>query len=497
VELFPYQQEAVDKFLQQPLAYPSVLIGDDMGLGKTVTAIALDKAWREAELHPTNAEWLGPGRRKMTLIITLKSAITVWEDHFRDWAPGLKVVSVSDTARSEFTKQALGQEADVFICHWELLRLEPKLCFVRWLHVISDEVEKGKNRKAQVTVAWKRIKGLHLTDMSGTWADNRPEDAWSILNHLYPRVWSSYHQFYNYHIIHQQKINHQTGSTYNKVIGVHDEEKIHKQMAPFYVRRLTEEVAKDLPEKVYSYTRVPLHPQQRRAYDEMRIEMLAWVGTHEDQPLPAPIVVTKLLRLQQLSIAYGCTEKYTKMVLDKETGERRQEEALRLVLTEPSSKLDAVMERIGQMPSNQSLVVFTQSKQVLNLFAKRLKDVGESFRLLTGDVTSTTARGELVSDFQAGKYRILGGTIKSGGAGITLTRANRMIFLDRDWSPSKNRQAEKRIHRIGQTQTCFYEDLIGENTIDMGRLQQIDVKWSWLKKILGDTMNELKREQPQ
>lgn len=519
MELYSFQRELVDKFAANSTTHPHVLIGDDMGLGKTVSAIALDRSRRLAQLSELQANWLG-NHRKQTLVVTKKSILSSWEDHFKTWAPTAQVISLATHSRDSLMQLALEQKADVFIVNWEALRLMPELSRIPWLHVIGDECQAIKNRKAQVTVAYKRIKALFKTDMSGTWADNKPDDGWSVLNHLYPRVWSSYWTFYNRHVLWRQKVNPKTGQTFREILGVAEEDVLHEAMAPFYVRRLKETVAPDLPEKVHNVIEVDLHPQQRRVYNEMRSQMLAWVGEHESQPISAPVVVAKLVRLQQFAIAYGKIEMVqrngwrdvpeevaVKLAWEAEAEGKvakvrkrlvqgTQDEWLwqafltekvkKLTLTDPSAKLDAVMEWLEQIPSRESAVVFGTSKMAINMLAERLKKVGESYGILTGDVTSDSARRELVDGFQAGRFRVFAGTIKAGGVGITLTRASRMGFIDRDWSPSANRQAEDRIHRIGQSQTCFYTDFVARDTIDTKRNQQIELKWSWLRRLLGD-----------
>jgi SWI/SNF-related matrix-associated actin-dependent regulator 1 of chromatin subfamily A len=79
------------------------------------------------------------------------------------------------------------------------------------------------------------------------------------------------------------------------------------------------------------------------------------------------------------------------------------------------------------------------------------------------------------------------GTIAAGGEGITLTAASTVVFLDRSWKPSKNRQAEDRCHRIGQKDTVNIIDIMAKDTVDLGRRQRINMKWSWIKEILGDS----------
>lgn len=497
LKMFPHQVTAVEKFK----AKRNVLCGDDMGLGKTVIAIELDKERRCTQLDHGQTTWL-KGSRKMTLIVAPKSLLSSWADHFADWNPSLKVLVIDSKDRTSFVNAALAGTADVFICNWDVLRLEPNLRKVRWLHKIGDEVQKIKNRKAQVTVAYKHIHALFKMDMSGTWTDNKPDDAWSTLNHLYPSTWGSYWRFFNHHVMFTQETNPKTGQSFKKIVGVHDAETLQQQMAPFYLRRRKVDVLKDLPEKYYSTIRVDLHPLQRRAYDDMRRDMLAWIGRHEDQPLAAPVVISQLVRLQQFAVAYAKLVDTTKYVWEdvntawvtanpeaqvKLVGDqfkaRFPKEVQALLLDEPSTKLDAVMDILES--SSEPLVVFSNSKQAIKLLAARLDKTNIGYGLLTGD-TPQAERGELVTNFQAGKFQVFAGTIQAGGVGITLTRASRVVFLDRAWSPAVNKQAEDRLWRIGQKNAVQVIDIIAKDTIDLGRIQQLITKWSWLKQILGD-----------
>src|SRR4051794_33291481 len=208
MELYAFQRELVDKFDKASQTYPNVLIGDDMGTGKTVMAIALDKRRRLCALSDRQKEWIG-NHRRVTLVVTKKSVMSNWEDHFAEWEPRAVVVSLTSVSKEAFQKRAIEQQGHVFICNWEPIRLMPELIRVPWLHIVADEVQAIKNRKAQVTIAFKRLQALFKTDMSGTWADNSPVDGWSVLHHLYPRVWSSCWRYYNQHVLFRERINKQ------------------------------------------------------------------------------------------------------------------------------------------------------------------------------------------------------------------------------------------------------------------------------------------------
>lgn len=496
MQLFPFQQEAVDKFLD----VPAVLIGDDMGLGKTVIAIALDLVKRKKFADKFN------GKPK-TLIVTRTSVMGSWERHYKAWAPHLSSMVIDRKNRSAFASSFLKGEHDVYIIHWAAIRLVPELLQTKWFHVIGDEIHAIKNRKAQGTLAFKKIQTVFKCGLSGTAADNRPDDIWSILHWLYPRKWTSYHTFYNHHILFQEVVNEFTGKRYKKILGVVNTEQFNKDIEPFYIRRLKEDVLHELPDKTYTTIWCDLDPRQRRAYDQMRLNMLAWVGENEDQPVPAPVLIAQLIRLQQFAVAFG--ELVLKVVRKRKCEDCQPKECKHelkrtlcmecrdlfevsckghdtypLKLTEPSSKLDIVMDLIQDNPEKQ-FAVFGQSKQAIKLLAERLDAAGITPATLTGD-TPSDERDDIIEKFQSGHYRVFCATIRAGGEGITLTAADTIILIDRDWSPSKNRQVEDRLHRIGQKNNVHVIDLVARNTIDLGRHADIKRKWTWVRQMLGD-----------
>lgn len=497
MELYPFQAEAVTKLSKVSAA----LLADDMGLGKTVQGIVIDK-----EKRRDLKDFKG---KPLTLVVAPLSVLDVWAKHFQKWQPGLKVKVLDPKNRLSFTMAFQKGLHDVYICHWESLRLMTKeLTKIWWFHVIADEVHRAKNSKAQQTVALKKIPTAHKLGLSGTPADNKPQDLWSILNWLYPRYWTSYWAFYNKHVVYVKHTADGTpclavtqngicmkahNQSYREVTGCAEVEDLHRQMERYYVRRLKEEVLKDLPEKYYSQIFVDLTPRQRRAYDQMRQEMLAWVGKHEDEPIAAPIVVAQLMRLQQFAVAYGELVQVKRRKKDPNAPNGyRIVDVWTLRLTEPSAKLDAAMALIEDNPDEQ-IVVFGQSKQAINMLAARLESRHIPTGMVTGDVVKAD-RDAMIDAFQDGKLRILLGTIAAGGVGITLTAASTVVFLDRVWSPSVNRQAEDRLHRIGQKNAVQVIDLMARNTLDLGRKQQIDLKWSWIKQILGDKVDNEEEE---
>jgi len=448
--------------------------------------------------------------KAQTLVVTRMSVMGGWAEHYRKWAPHLKVMVMDRKNRTSFVEGFQKGRADVYITHWAALRLMPELKKVHWFLVTADEAHAIKNRKAIQTVEFKKISTDHKLGLSGTPADNRPDDLWSLLNWLYPKTFTSYWGFYNTHVLFREVVNEYTGRRYREILGVAEEERLHKLIEPIFIRRLKEDVIPDLPDKYYTTVWVDLDTKQRAAYNQMRYDMLAWVGEHQDQPMAAPVVIAQLNRLQQFACAYGqivtkikrtrnCEECQPQYCCEDDEEPRRRRycpehkdvflpckghefEVLQLI--DPSSKLDATVEIIEDN-ENEQIVVFAQSKQVINMLCARLEKKKISVAKLTGD-TKQQDRDGLIDGFQAGKYRVFAATIRAGGEGITLTAARTVIFVDRDWSPSKNKQTEDRLHRIGQKNAVQVIDLVARDTVDLGRIQQIQLKWSWLQKLLGD-----------
>ncbi len=340
-----------------------------------------------------------------------------------------------------------------------------------------------QNRKSKQTKSAKEFKSVYKTGLSGTPAFDKPDDLWSILNWLYPDHWSSYWRYYNRHIIYTDY------NGYRTIVGVAHANELQQQMSGFYLRRKKEEVLLDLPEKYNTKIEVDLHPKQARAYESMRRDLVAWVGEHEDEPISAPIVIAQLTRLQQFSDAYGeiLTVKKRRRAQSElerqKSGEWVPYEEQQMFLTEPSTKLDALIQTIES--TVEQVVVFSQFSQVIKLLGKRLESGHISHGLFIGE-TSTSDRKRIIDEFQSGKLKVFAGTIAAGGTGITLTAASTVVFIDRSWSAANNLQAEDRLHRIGQKNAVQVIDIISRGTIDAKRHEEIDLKWSWIKQLLGE-----------
>ena len=446
-KLFEFQKEDVAKLRK---TY-NRLIANEMGTGKTYEAIALDYCSRlpdSASAITTNGKTL--------VIAPLSTLDATWRKHFEELT-NLQVCVINPKKRKELEKAFDSDDFDVMIVHWDALRLADMqwIQATRWQHIIADEVHKVKNRKTKTAKALKRIPATFKTGLTGTPVLNKPDDIWSILNWLYPQFFRSYWKFRKKFVL--EEVDYWG---YTKILGCKNEDELMDILRPFYIRRLKSEVLKDLPPKYYTTLEVTLGPKQISAYRQMKKEMIAWLD--QQDVLVAPVVITQLLRLQQLAIAYSDGEK----------------------MTEPSTKLDALMTLIVDNPGKR-FVIFSCFKQALYLLEARLTAASIEYVRLTGD-DSPPARHTSVTRFQNGEVPIFLGTIAAGSEGINLTAANTVVFLDRDWTPARNSQAEDRLHRIGQDNAVQVLDIIAKGTVDLYKDRKLSMKKYYIKKMLQD-----------
>lgn len=346
-------------------------------------------------------------------------------------------------------------------------------------HVVFDECHRLKNRKAAVTRAAKELNLRHVTMMSGSPADDKPSDIWSILHLLWPKTYRSFWKFHDEFVdVLVEPVNPRNpfGPQKRTIVGVlpawNDYELPKLKRNGLFSRVTIDEALPFLPPKIYEDVYVDLHPVQRQHYEEFNEEMITWVRTQEDElePLIATAVIAKLQRLQQFGLAtmmYNTeTEKYT--------------------MTLPSSKIEWVIEKLKDEPGEQ-FVVFSQFKGPLILLQQQLARAGISAVLYTGGMNPAVRNANRVA-FSQERVRVFLATLGAGGEGVDglQTHCRNMIFTDRSWKPLHNNQAEARLRRGGQVNKVMIYNLLAKDTIDFQRNVQIERKKKWILQMLGD-----------
>jgi len=163
----------------------------------------------------------------------------------------------------------------------------------------------------------------------------------------------------------------------------------------------------------------------------------------------------------------------------------------KIILSEPSSKMDACAEFISDHP-NKAILVGSASRQACYLFEKKLRRAGVSAAAFTGD-TKDPDRQAIMRDFRGGNLQVFIASIAAVGEGVDGLQevCDTGIFLDRHWSAWRNKQFEDRLQRGTEDQNAGKEniniwDIMARNTLDFGRHTRLENKWSWVREMLGD-----------
>jgi len=499
VELKPFQDEDISKL--EDVAAAAFFW--NMGSGKTLAAVERDRRLR-AQHSPT-----GP-----TLVVAPLAVHDHWERHFLalGWEEQ-NVLPINSFASRDMFLSCIEMEChdnDVFIINWDLLRM-PKVNSTRryfstdlyhaiigekgwpmkrrkpWFHVIADEAHRAKNKDVQQTKVLKQINTRFKTALTGTPIANTPPDLWSLLNWLDPKEFSSYWRWYerysNYGIDWRaDPRNPEKLVQYKVYMGPKNVESLKRRIEPFTAVR-GREVRPQLPPRNVEL-HVDLDPKQRRAYDTMKKHFVAWLGEAEDSPLTASNAISKLQRLQQLAIAHADVD-LTKIVKKGATPKEFEEVwKVHLTMQDPSSKLDALMQLLEDNPDEQ-FVVFSQFRGAIDLLSIRLEHAGISYGKILGG-QSADERRAAISTFADGRSRVIAGTISAGGEGIDgLQRASALVFVDRDWTTTRNDQAIGRLDRFGQSNQVVVYDIIARNTVDQYKRQQLRTKAEWIRTMMS------------
>jgi SNF2 family DNA or RNA helicase len=483
--LYPFQRAGVDFMATAKRALNS----DSMGLGKSVQTIR-------------TLEKIGDGAYP-ALIVCPASMKFTWEVEFSRWASHRQVVVVDGTAAKR-RKAIATADAEVVIINWESLRAHTRVCAygsmtltdserqekelneVGWKTIVADEAHRAKDPHAKQTRALWYLgdRSEHVFALTGTPVANSPEDVWALMRFVSPTEYPVKSAW-----LERYAIQDWTPHGFREVIGLKAEtrEELFKILDPRFIRRTKEAVLPQLPEKTYARRTVDLGKKQREAYDQMREHMLAEL---EGGVLLATSPLTKLTRLLQFASAFGDLEEEQVTCPDCAGGGCARCSHLgyitkqHLLMTDPSCKVDA-LEEIASELGTQKAVVFTHSVQLARLCAARLEKLGYTHGSITGDIPAFT-RQDAINRFQTGNLQFLVLTLGAGGEGITLTAAQTAIFLQRSFNLVQNKQAEDRIHRIGQEGNVTIIDVIARDTLESHVHDVFQEKEDMLQELVRD-----------
>lgn len=425
----------------------------DMGTGKS--KIAIDEA-----------AWLyDNGKIDTVLILSNKGSYDTWFDkqipaHLPDHIP--RFVTHWTSSGGKKHEQTYDQLFKVkglrfLVMNIEALslsdspamRLAQRLAtFTRCLCVV-DESSSIKNPKAHRTKNLLKLSKLfaYRRIMTGTPASNGPLNVYSQAEFLNPYLLghSSYYSFRNeYCVLVDMKVRSPKGSLveFKKITGFKNLENLKKVMHP-WSSVIKKEDCLDLPPKIYETYTVELTDEQRRIYDDLKERSIAELSA--ESLVTAKLALTKVLRLQQVLCGYVPDEEGRCVEIDE-----KRTSALMEILEEASGKV----------------IIWSRFITPIERIATAIKKDYEEASVVTY-YGATEDRGAAVNRFQEGTARFFVGNPQTAGYGITLTAANTVIYYANSFDLEHRLQSEDRCHRIGQTRSVTYIDLVAKDTVDV------------------------------
>jgi len=406
------------------------ILADDMGLGKTVQTLAHFQHEKEQ------------GRlKKASLIIVPTSLVGNWLEEASRFTPELKVLVFHGSSRHEDNFDGY----DLVISTYGLIqRDKTRFLTYSFYYLILDEAQSIKNSRAKTTQVIQQLNGEYRLCLSGTPLENHLGELWSLFHFLMPGLLGDARQFRQYFRVPIEK----EGDMARREMLAH-------RVQPFLLRRTKSEVAKELPIKTEMTRMITLTGAQRDLYEAIRLSMekrvrdaiaASGLGRSHIVFLDALLRLRqvccdpRLLSMPEAEIAYGTSE-----------------------------KLDVLMELIDAlMEEGRRVLVFSQFTSMLKLIEEKLNEKKYTYLKLTGQ---TQNRQEIVRSFQDGLAPIFLISLKAGGKGLNLTRADTVIHYDPWWNPAVEDQATDRSHRIGQKNTVFVYKLITTGSVEEVMLQ--------------------------
>ena len=406
------------------------ILADDMGLGKTIQVIALllDAYGVEGETLPS-------------LIICPASLVYNWEREMARFGPELKtrLVVGNGEQRNGILEELKKGQGQVFITSYDLFRRDAGLYRnLDFAFQIIDEAQYIKNASTQNARAVKSLRARHRVALTGTPVENRLGELWSIFDFLMPGFLFTFRKFHqDYEIPAAQG----DGEALNR---------LRRITAPFILRRIKEDVLRELPPKTEQEICAGLEGEQKKLYTawagQLRKRLEEKSGGLGEERFS---VLADLMRLRQI-----CCD--PRLAFGNYKG--------------PSAKLETCMQLVRQgVEGGHRILLFSQFTSMLELIEEQLSREEIPFLKLTGE-TSKEERSRLVQRFAEKTEPVFLISLKAGGTGLNLTAADLVIHYDPWWNVAAQNQATDRTHRIGQERQVTVYRLIAKDTVEENML---------------------------
>lgn len=475
-EPFKHQLEAWTR--SRDLEYFALLM--EMGTGKSKVLV------------DTLAWLFGRGQVNAALIVAPKSVVGTWAEeqlplHLPDsvhdplivtWDPG-----PNKAKREEynllFTPDAL--RLKVLIMNIDAFSTKKGCQFAEaflnahhalWALDESTRIKSPSTKRTRAVLKLARL-ARYRRILTGMPVTQSPLDVYCQYEFMKPGLLDQTNWFafrYRYAILVRRVFN---GRSVDLVTGYQRLDELQRLILRHGYRKLKGECL-DLPPKVYQTRTVELTDEQRKLYDKLKKD--AVVELSKEQRVTAPLVMVKLLRLRQLLAGTFVTD----------AGEH--------VDVGCQNRLDELMAAVEET-QGKVIIWCTFVDSIHRIWGELAKVYGDKSACMFYGGTGPELRQNLVDWFQnpADELRFFVGQVHTGGLGLTLTAADTVIYYEHDWSFEARAQSEDRAHRIGQTRSVTYVDLVARDTVDETMVQAVKAKKGLADQVTGDGWRDLFR----
>ncbi|MBE9178821.1 DEAD/DEAH box helicase [Oculatella sp. LEGE 06141] len=482
-ELRPYQVRGVSWLAFLERWGLGACLADDMGLGKTIQLIALLLHLQEKE-----------GLDQPTLLICPTSVLGNWEREVKRFGPSLKVLVHHGDKRSQgkaFAKTVKGLH--LVITSYALVYRDAKdLKSVSWQGVVVDEAQNIKNPEAKQSQAVRELDAQFHIALTGTPIENRLSELWSILDFLNPGYLGPRNFFQRRFAVPIER--------YGDTASLHT---LRSLVQPFILRRLKtdRDIIQDLPEKQEMTVFCGLSAEQAALYQKLVDHSLSEIESAEGIQRHG-MILALLTKLKQVcnhptlfkpgktNAADHNSSSEVSTLPSIEQGEGPQAPSFRN-LSGKLQRLEEMLEEV--LAEGDRCLIFTQFAEWGKLLQAYLQHKFERQVLFLYGSTSKKQREEMIDRFQNDPQgpRIFILSLKAGGVGLNLTRANHVFHFDRWWNPAVENQATDRVFRIGQTRNVQVHKFVCTGTLEERIHELIESKKALSEQVVGAGENWL------
>ncbi|MEI6180239.1 MAG: DUF3458 domain-containing protein, partial [Chloroflexales bacterium] len=453
-QLRPYQERGLAWLAFMRRVGLGACLADDMGLGKSAETIAL-------LLHEqAQAPESGP-----TLLVCPTSVVGNWQRELARFAPSLRVHVHQGAERLRDTALTTAAAAhEVVITSYPLLaRDSATLQPVAWRTVVLDEAQNIKNSETRQAQAARALQAQTRLALTGTPVENRLTELWSIMTFLNPGYLGGETEF-----------RRSFARPIERAGDTEAAEHLRRLTAPFILRRLKTDrtIISDLPDKLEMKVFVPLTQEQATLYEATVRDALSAIEDAESEDAATKrrgLVLAMLTKLKQI-----CN--HPANFLQDGSALRGRSGKL--------ARLDEMLEEL--LAAGDRALIFTQFAAMGTLLQAHLAAQFGSEALFLHGGTPAKQRDGMVRQFQAaGGPSLFILSLKAGGVGLNLTRANHVFHFDRWWNPAVEDQATDRAFRIGQVQRVQVHKFVCGGTLEEQIDGMIESKRALAAQVLG------------